>query len=83
MPVNSEDFCFALLVSSLTLCVLSLIHLQDMHLSALESLYATFRNKKKDPDSIDDDEITRVQSELEGNDIVAAVEDIVRKGFEE
>lgn len=54
-----------------------------MHLSALESLYATFRNKKKDPDSIDDDEITRVQSELEGNDIVAAVEDIVRKGFEE
>lgn len=54
-----------------------------MHLSALESLYATFRNKKNDPDSIDDDEITRVQSELEGNDIVAAVEDIVRKGFEE
>ena len=42
-----------------------------MHLSALESLYATFRNKKNDPDSIDDDEITRVQSELEGNDIVA------------
>lgn len=65
MPVNSEAFCFALLVSSLTLCVLSLIHLQDMHLSALESLYATFRNKKNDPDSIDDDEITRVQSELE------------------